>query len=67
MLVLSRKLGEKIFIGENICITVVDVDRGKIRLGIEAPRDIPVFRQELLPLKETTPPSGSPALCRPAR
>jgi carbon storage regulator len=51
MLVLSRKLGEKIFIGENICITVVDIDRGKIRLGIEAPRDVPIFRQELLPLK----------------
>src|SRR5262249_29148565 len=53
MLVLSRKLGEKICIGENICITVVDIDRGKIRLGIEAPRDVPVFRQELLPLKTT--------------
>ncbi|MFL5241987.1 MAG: carbon storage regulator [Gemmataceae bacterium] len=51
MLVLSRKLGEKIFIGEKICITVVDIDRGKIRLGIEAPRDVPIFRQELLPLK----------------
>ena len=49
MLVLSRKLGEKIFIGENICITVVDIDRGKIRLGIEAPRDIAIYRQELLP------------------
>ena len=49
MLVLSRKLGEKIFIGDNICITVVDIDRGKIRLGIEAPRDVPIFRQELLP------------------
>ena len=51
MLVLSRKLGEKIYIGEKICITVVDIDRGKIRLGIEAPRDVPIFRQELLPLK----------------
>ena len=50
MLVLSRKLGEKIFIGDNICITVVDIDRGKIRLGIEAPRDVPIYRQELLPL-----------------
>ncbi|OWK43604.1 carbon storage regulator [Fimbriiglobus ruber] len=50
MLVLSRKLGEKIYIGENICITVVDIDRGKIRLGIEAPRDVPIYRQELLPL-----------------
>jgi carbon storage regulator len=48
MLVLSRKLGEKIHIGDHICITVVDIDRGKIRLGIEAPRDIPIFRQELL-------------------
>jgi len=52
MLVLSRKLGEKIFIGENICITVVDIDRGKIRLGIEAPRDVPIYRQELLPLHQ---------------
>jgi carbon storage regulator len=50
MLVLSRKLGEKIYIGDNICITVVDIDRGKIRLGIEAPRDVPIYRQELLPL-----------------
>jgi carbon storage regulator len=48
MLVLSRKLGEKICIGDNIKITVVDVERGKIRLGIEAPREIPIFRQELL-------------------
>ncbi len=62
MLVLSRKLGEKIFIGENICITVVDIDRGKIRLGIEAPRDVPIYRQELLPLKngEPTVPGASP-------
>lgn len=48
MLVLSRKLGEKIYIGENVCITVIDIDRGKIRLGIEAPRDMPIYRQELL-------------------
>lgn len=48
MLVLSRKLGEKIYINENICITVVDIDRGKIRLGIEAPRNVPIFRQELV-------------------
>ena len=48
MLVLSRKLGEKIYISDNICITIVDIDRGKIRLGIEAPRDVPIFRQELV-------------------
>jgi carbon storage regulator len=54
MLVLSRKLGEKIYISENICITVVDIDRGKIRLGIEAPRDVPIFRKELLPLNNAS-------------
>jgi carbon storage regulator len=61
MLVLSRKLGEKIYIGDNICITVVDIDRGKIRLGIEAPRDVPIYRQELLPHKngEPVPPNAS--------
>ncbi len=59
MLVLSRKLGEKIYIGENICITVVDIDRGKIRLGIEAPRDVPLYRQELLPLNKQMPPALS--------
>ena len=47
MLVLSRKLGEKIYIGDQICITVVDIDRGKIRLGIEAPKEVPVHRQEV--------------------
>jgi carbon storage regulator len=55
MLVLSRKLGEKIYIGENICITVVDIDRGKIRLGIEAPRDVAIYRQELLPVQNQPP------------
>ena len=47
MLVLSRKLGESIVIGDNIKITVVSMDYGKIRLGIEAPRSVPVFRSEL--------------------
>jgi carbon storage regulator len=64
MLVLSRKLGEKIYIGENICITVVDIDRGKIRLGIEAPREVAIYRQELLPLhqQKTEGQSGLPAV-----
>jgi carbon storage regulator len=55
MLVLSRKLGEKIYISDNICITIVDIDRGKIRLGIEAPRDVPIFRQELLTDRKDAP------------
>jgi carbon storage regulator len=60
MLVLSRKLGEKIYIGDHICITVVDIDRGKIRLGIEAPRDVPIYRQELLPLGQQRPDDKPP-------
>lgn len=48
MLVLSRKLGEKIMIGDNIELTVVHVERGKVRLGITAPREVPVFRSELI-------------------
>ena len=62
MLVLSRKLGEKIYINDNICITVVDIDRGKIRLGIEAPRDVPIFRKELLPPQSQTKPDEDPPL-----
>jgi carbon storage regulator len=61
MLVLSRKLGEKIYISENICITVVDIDRGKIRLGIEAPREVPIFRQELLQNADKQPPAANSA------
>lgn len=52
MLVLSRKTGERIRIltpkGEVIWVTIVDVDRGKVRVGIEAPRDIVVHREELI-------------------
>jgi carbon storage regulator len=50
MLVLSRTLGESIVIGEDIRVTVVDIDRGKVRIGIEAPREVLIYREELLPL-----------------
>lgn len=47
MLVLSRKIGEKIVIGDNIVVTIVDIRRDKVRLGIEAPKEVPVHRQEV--------------------
>ncbi|HZK43220.1 MAG TPA: carbon storage regulator CsrA [Syntrophomonadaceae bacterium] len=47
MLVLSRKKGESIIIGENIEITIVEIQGDVIRLGIEAPREISIYRQEL--------------------
>jgi len=49
MLVLSRKLGEKIVIGDNIVVTVVKIDRNQIRIGIEAPTNILVYREEIAP------------------
>lgn len=48
MLVLSRKLGEKIQIGADIEIQVVHLDHGKCRLGITAPLTTPIMRTELL-------------------
>jgi len=47
MLVLSRQRDESIIIGDNIVITVVDIRGDKVRLGIEAPKDVPVHRQEV--------------------
>lgn len=47
MLVLSRKIGEVITIGTSVKITVLSFDRGIVRLGIEAPRSIPVHRKEV--------------------
>jgi carbon storage regulator len=48
MLVLSRKRDERIVIGDNIVITVIEVRGDKVRLGIDAPNDVPVHRQEVM-------------------
>ena len=47
MLVLSRQRDESIIIGDNIIVTVVDIRGDKVRLGITAPTEIPVHRQEV--------------------
>jgi carbon storage regulator len=47
MLVLSRKLNQAIMIGDNVRVVVVSVDRDQVKLGIDAPRDIPVHRSEV--------------------
>lgn len=47
MLVLSRKIGEVITVGNSVKITVLSFDRGVVRLGIEAPKNIPVHRKEV--------------------
>ena len=47
MLVLSRKVGEVITIGSSVTVTILGFDRGVIRLGIEAPKSVPVHRKEI--------------------
>ena len=48
MLILQRKPGESLVIGEDISITVVSVEGGRVRLAISAPQDIPILRSELV-------------------
>lgn len=47
MLVLSRKKDEKIVIGDNITLMVIEIRGDKVRLGIDAPRDVTVHREEI--------------------
>ena len=51
MLVLSRKEGERIKLGDSIVITIVRVSGDKVRIGIEAPSDVIVLREELEPFE----------------
>jgi carbon storage regulator len=52
MLVLTRKLMEKLYIGDDVCVTVVRLEGGQVRLGIDAPRDVAVVRAELIDGRE---------------
>lgn len=71
MLVLTHSVQDRIYLGDEIVITVVDIQRGKVRLGFDAPGDIPIRRGDMSP--ESLPP-GPPvdmaaledvlALCR---
>jgi carbon storage regulator len=53
MLILMRRAGESIYIGANIVVTLVSLDRNRARIGIEAPRDIPVDREEIAKRKQS--------------
>ncbi|MGA9042359.1 MAG: carbon storage regulator [Terriglobales bacterium] len=52
MLVLSRRIGERLVIDGRITVTVIEVRGGQIRLGIEAPPEIPVWREEVAAKRE---------------
>jgi carbon storage regulator len=62
MLVLTRKLNQSIMIGDDIEITVLSTAGDKVRIGIQAPRDIPVFRKEIyLEIQQENMAEGSSA------
>lgn len=48
MLVVSRKIGESIIIGDNIEVNILDISEGIVKIGIEAPKKIKILRKELL-------------------
>ncbi|MCR5762154.1 MAG: carbon storage regulator CsrA [Treponema sp.] len=47
MLILSRKIDEKIKIGDEITLTIIEVKGDQVKIGVEAPKDVKVFRQEV--------------------
>ena len=47
MLILTRKLGESLMIGDEVTVTVLGVQGNQVRLGVQAPREIPVHREEI--------------------
>ena len=63
MLVLSRKKGERIQIGPNVVLTVVEVRGDKVRLGIDAPREVPVHRSEVFEAIQGDQNNGSSEGC----
>ncbi len=53
MLILTRRAGERVVIGEEVLVTVMEVSGQTVRLGIEAPRGLPIYREEIwLAVKE---------------
>lgn len=62
MLVLTRKIGEKILIGEDITITLVDIGKSRVKLGIEAPAGHRILRNELVAWSEPAEEMTSTAI-----
>ena len=60
MLVLTRRIDERIMIGDDIVVTVLEVHGDQVRIGIDAPREIKVFREEVLERDRATAPDPTP-------
>lgn len=56
MLIITRRQGEKVMLGDDVVIQVMEISGGSVRIGIEAPRELPVYREELwVALRDETP------------
>lgn len=62
MLVLTRKVGQRIHLGSQIVLTIVRVNGGQVRVGIEAPKKVPVYRGEIAELgwRDKQPAASAP-------
>lgn len=72
MLVLSRKQNEKVIIGGNIVVTIVQIKQNQVRIGIQAPDNVEILREELVPTEDlpeapANPPMQHPRAIRPVR
>ena len=47
MLILTRRIGEAVIIGDEISVTVLSINGNQVRVGVNAPRDVPVYREEI--------------------
>ena len=63
MLILTRKVGEAIMIGEDIVVKVLGVRSGQVKIGIEAPRELPVHRHEIFERIKSEESSPGRELC----
>ena len=69
MLVLTRKKGESIMVGDNIEVKVLDIHAGQVKIGLQAPHDIPVHRKEIYEViqRETRAAAASGAGFQPSK
>ena len=66
MLILSRKVNEKVVIGEDITISVIEIRGDQVRIGIDAPKNVKVFRQEIYDdIKEANKAASTSAVVIP--
>lgn len=66
MLVLSRKVGESIQIGDDIFVSVVEVKGGRVRLSFDAPKDVKIIREEIaLPIQSEVPMTQTAPVYKP--